>query len=207
MLSWLMAKYYDPMLRDAETRCLQEWRKQLLQALSADVLELGSGTGANLPFYSNAVNRLVLTEPSKHMRKQLIAKSKEYSHLTVDIFDYEAESLPFPDSSFDAIVSTLVLCSVKNQEQALAEIHRVLRPQGKLIFIEHVIAKDRPERLKWQRRIEPFWKVLQCGCHLTRDTEKNILQAGFEVKNINRQSMRGVPPIARPTIWGEAIKV
>ena len=77
---------------------------------------------------------------------------------------------------------------------------------NKLLFIEHVIASDRPQRLKWQRRIEPFWKRLQCGCHLTRDTEKSILQAGFNLQKITRQSIRGVPPIARPGIWGEAVK-
>lgn len=70
-----------------------------------------------------------------------------------------------------------------------------------------MIASNSPDRLKWQRRIEPIWRLLQCGCHLTRDTEKNIMRAGFAFQKISRQSMRGVPPIARPSIWGEAVKV
>lgn len=206
MLSWLMSKYYDSMLRDAEEKCLKDWRKALLQDLSGDILELGSGTGANLAFYPNNIKSLILTEPNPHMRQQLTLKLDAYQHLPISLKDCAAESLPFPDESFDAAVSTLTLCTVKNPQQALSEIHRVLKPGGKLLFIEHVIANNRPDRLKWQRRIEPFWKILQCGCYLTRDTEKYILDAGFSLQKIHRQSMRGVPPIARPSIWGEAVK-
>jgi ubiquinone/menaquinone biosynthesis C-methylase UbiE len=207
VFSWLMAKCYDYMLRDAEAKCLREWRQALLHELSGDVLELGSGTGANLEFYPTAVKRLVLTEPSTHMRRKLVSKLANYPCLAVSVSDCAAESLPFPDETFDTVVSTLVLCSVKNPRRALSEIHRVLRPSGKLVFIEHVAARDRPQRLKWQRRIEPIWKKLQCGCHLTRDTEQDILQAGFELRQIKRQSIRGVPSIARPGIWGEAVKL
>jgi ubiquinone/menaquinone biosynthesis C-methylase UbiE len=206
MFSWLMAKYYDFMLRDAEKKCLQDWRKTLLQDLSGDVLELGCGTGANLAFYPRTI-RLVLTEPSSYMRQKLALKLADHPPLSVNVLDCAAEFLPVPDGSFDAVVSTLLLCSVKNPQQVLSEIHRVLRPQGKLLFIEHVAANNHPQRLKWQRRWEPFWKILQCGCHLTRNTEENILQAGFTLQKISRQSMRGVPAVARPSIWGEAIKL
>ena len=201
-----MAKYYDAMLRDAEKRCLQDWRKTLLQDLSGDIIDLGCGTGANLAFYPQSINRLVLAEPNQHMRHQLTIKLATYPHLPASVLDCAAESIPFPDGAFNAVVSTLLLCTVKNPQQALSEIHRVLQADGKLLFIEHVLASNRPQRLKWQRRIEPFWKMLQCGCHLTRDTEKNILQAGFALQKITRQSIRGVPPIARPGIWGEAVK-
>lgn len=110
--------------------------------------------------------------------------------------DCAAESIHAPDNTFDTVVSTLLLYSIENPRQALFEIYRVLKPQGILLFIEQVAAKDHPQRLKWQRRIEPFWKILQCGCPLTHDTEENILQAGFVFRKTNRQSMRGVPPIA-----------
>lgn len=207
MFSWLMAKYYDYMLRDAEEKCLRNWRKTLLQDLSGDVLELGCGTGANLAFYPQTIKHLVLAEPNSYMQQQLDLKLKNYSHLSASVLEGVAESIPAPDNSFDAVVSTLLLCTVNNPTLALSEIHRVLRPGGKLLFIEHVAANNNPERLKWQKRIEPFWKILQCGCHLTRDTETNILQAGFTLKNINRQSMRGVPAIVRPSIWGIAEKL
>ncbi len=207
MFSWLMAKYYDYMLRDAEEKCLKDWRKILLQDLSGDVLELGCGTGANLAFYPNTINHLVLAEPNLSMQQQLDLKLKNYSHLPASVLVCTAESISTPDNSFDAVVSTLLLCTVNNPALALSEIHRVLRPGGKLFFIEHVAAQNNPERLKWQKRIEPFWKILQCNCHLTRDTEANILQAGFIIQKINRQSMRGVPAIVRPSIWGIAEKL
>ncbi len=204
MLSYLMAKYYDRMLNDAEEKCLKHWRKTLLHDLSGDVLELGVGTGANLKFYPRSLTHLVLTEPCKHMRKQLNVKLTDETHLPAVIENTSAESLPYPDQSFDYVISTFVLCTVKNPKSALAEIHRVLRPNGKLLFIEHVAAQNRPDRLKWQKRWEPIWKIFQGNCHLTRDTEKNILDAGFTFKKISRESIRGILPIARPGIWGIA---
>lgn len=194
------------MLRDAEDKCLRDWRKSLLQGLSGDVLELGCGTGANLAHYPQTINNLVLAEPNPHMRHQLALKLSNYPNLPVTLLDCSAETLTIPDQSFDAVVSTLLLCTVKNPERALSEIYRVLRPNGKLLFIEHVAANDRLDRLKWQRRIEPFWKLFQCGCHLTRDTEANIRHAGFEFEQITRQSMRGVPSVVRPSIRGIAKK-
>jgi ubiquinone/menaquinone biosynthesis C-methylase UbiE len=207
MFSWLMAKYYDRMLQNAEKKCLHDWRKALLQDLSGEVLELGAGTGSNLAFYPHSLKRLVLTEPNVYMRQQLEAKLTHYTHLHAQVLTCAAESIPAPDQTFDAIVATFLLCTVKNPAIVLSEIHRVLRPNGKLIFIEHVAALQNPARLKWQHRFEPFWKILQCGCHLTRDTEKNILTAGFNMQKISRQSIRGVFPIVRPGIWGMAVKI
>src|SRR5579871_6289014 len=102
MFSWLMSKYYDFMLRDAEKKCLQDWRKILLQDLSGDVLEIGCGTGANLAFYPETISHLTLAEPNPHMRRQLALKLPTYLHFAVDVFDCSAESLPFPDQCFDA---------------------------------------------------------------------------------------------------------
>jgi ubiquinone/menaquinone biosynthesis C-methylase UbiE len=201
-----MAKTYDYMLRDAEQKCLKDWRNGLLQDLAGDVLEIGSGTGANLAHYPSTIHRLVLTEPNRMMRYKLGLKIAEYPQLPIQVADCAAEHLFYPDNSFDAVVCTLLLCSVKYPQRALYEIHRVLRPSGKLIFIEHVAAFNRPERLKWQKRFEPLWKTVQCGCHLTRDTENDILNAGFEFQTITRESIRGVPAIARPGIRGIAIK-
>lgn len=207
MFSYLMAKYYDYMLSRAEEKCLKDWRKTLLQDLAGDVLELGCGTGANLIFYPKTIKYLVLAEPNPYMQRQLDLKLINYPYLATNVLDCSAESIPAPDNSFDAVVSTLLLCTVKNPSIALGEIHRVLRSGGKLLFIEHVAALNNPERLKWQKRIEPLWKILLCNCHLTRDTETNILQAGFKLQTINRQSMRGVPALVRSSIWGEAQKL
>ena len=206
MIAWLFAKFYDPLMRDAEDRCLRDWRQSLLKNLSGTVLELGCGTGANLEFYPATVKSLQLIEPNRTMRQMLDKTLLRYPHLQVTTLDCSGELLPFPDHHFDSVVSTLVLCSVKNPQQMLSETYRVLKPNGKLIFIEHVAATENLNRLKWQKRLQPFWKIINCGCHLTRSTERNMIEAGFKIEEITRQSMRGVPPIVRPSIRGNAIK-
>lgn len=206
MFSWLMAKFYDKILADAEEKCLREWRSLLLKDLSGEVLELGCGTGANLEFYPPNIKNLVLAEPDQNMQIQLSKKLLQFPNLKTKVLDYNGETFDLPDNSLDAVISTLVLCTVKNPKKILSEIHRVLKPEGKLIFIEHVIAKNNPSRLKWQQRLEPIWKIVACGCHLTRDTESEIELAGFKYVEITRQSMRGVPPIVRPSIHGVAVK-
>ena len=206
MCQWLMAKIYDNIMQDAEDKGLRDWRQQLLQNISGDVLELGCGTGANLEFYPDMVKRIVLIEPSVHMRKKLQTKVSGSKQANIELLKDKAENISLPDASFDAVVCTLVLCSVKHLEKTLSEIYRVLRPHGKLFFIEHVAATNNIERYKWQRRLAFFWKCIAAGCHITRRTEDAITQAGFKVVEIDRQSMRGVPKIVRPSIRGVAIK-
>lgn len=207
MFQWLMGKFYDRIMHDAEQKCLGEWRQSLFQNISGDVLELGCGTGVNLQFYPNDIKRLVLIEPSAHMRQQLDAKIAPYKHFNIKVLHDKAEHLSLADSSFDTVICTLVLCSVENMEKALSEIHRVLRPHGKLIFIEHVAAINNLKRYRWQRRLAFLWKTIFAGCHITRHTDKAILEAGFKMLEFDRQSMRGVPPVARPSIRGIAVKV
>lgn len=202
-----MAKIYDNLMRDAEEKGLRDWRKQLLQHALGDVLELGCGTGANLEFYPEAVKKLVLVEPSIHMRKKLQMKiSKSNMYANVEVLSDKAERLSFSDERFDVVVCTLVLCTVKDLDKTLSEIYRVLKPEGKLLFIEHVAATNNSSRYKWQRRLAFLWKCLAAGCCLTRQTEKAIIQSGFNIVEIERQSMRGVPTVVRPSIRGIAIK-
>jgi len=204
--SWVWAKFYDKFMEDAEKKCLREWRAALLQNVSGVVLEIGCGTGLNLEYYSPNLQNLILLEPDVHMRKQLNEKIISKNHPNVEVLDGSAESIPLMDASCDVVVSTLVLCSVEDQKKALSEIYRVLRPEGKLIFLEHVAANNNVKRLKWQNRLEPFWKIITCGCHLTRQTDTAMLEAGFVFEGIERQSIRGVPPIVRPSIKGVAVK-
>jgi len=194
------------MIREAEEKGLQDWRKSLLKNISGDVLEIGAGTDANLEFYPKSINRLVLSEPCQYMRNKLQNKISVDHHKNIVLFDYSSENILLPDNSFDYVVSTLVLCSVNDLEKSLLEIHRVLKPQGKFVFIEHVLAVHNPDRLKWQKRLEFIWKTIACGCHLTRNTEKSIIDAGFTISVIHHQSMRGVPPVARPSVRGVAKK-
>jgi ubiquinone/menaquinone biosynthesis C-methylase UbiE len=194
-------------MRRLETACLFAWREELLRDLHGEVLEVGAGTGANLPHYPPAVTRLVLAEPNPHMRRRLEARRGSGESSTAEVSDASLERLPIPDASFDAVVSTLVLCSVPDMHAALAEIFRVLRPGGRLLFLEHVAAESSSKRFQWQRRGEWLWKHLAGNCHLTRKTEQAILAAGFQIERIERENMPKAMPLARPGIRGVARKV
>jgi ubiquinone/menaquinone biosynthesis C-methylase UbiE len=203
-MSWLMAAVYDGMMRGSEEACLGQWRTDLLKDLSGAVLEIGAGTGATLALYPKTVNRIVMCEPDPHMRRKLEAKRGTAAN--VEISDSSIQDLFFKENSFDAVVCSLVLCSVPDQPAALAQIRRVLKPGGRLVFLEHVAAEGKPNRLKWQRRIEPVWKHLMGNCHLTRRTEAAIEAAGFRIERIQRESMRKALPVCRPSIRGVAHK-
>jgi ubiquinone/menaquinone biosynthesis C-methylase UbiE len=202
-MSWLMAAVYDGMMRASEEACLAQWRAELLSELSGAVLEIGAGTGATLALYPKSVTRLVMCEPDPHMRRKLEARRGA----KVEISDSSIEDLSFRENSFDAVVCSLVLCSVADPQAALAQIRRVLKPGGRLVFLEHVAADGKPNRLKWQRRMEPVWKHLMGNCHLTRRTEAAIEAAGFRIERIQRESMRKALPVCRPSIRGIARRV
>src|SRR5262249_6128394 len=205
-MSWFMAALYDPMLKAAEDDCLRAWRADLLRDVAGAVLEVGAGTGLNLPHYSKAVTRLVVSEPDPYMRRKLQEKFPTEAEPRMEFSGASLDALPMESESFDAVVSTLVLCSVPDQSAALREIRRVLKPGGRYYFIEHVGAEGNPGRLKWQQRIEPIWKHIAGNCHLTRQTEGAIVRAGFAVEYIKRESIRKVMPLARPSIRGVAVK-
>jgi SAM-dependent methyltransferase len=205
-MPWFMAGIYDWFMRDLERACGDAWRKELLGGLEgAEVLEIGAGTGRNLEHYPR-LGRLVLAEPDAHMRKKLAPRVSERAAEiapSTTIVTYGAESLDAPDASFDAVVATLVLCSVGDVARSLSEIRRVLRPGGKLVFLEHVVSDD-PKRRAWQRRIEPVWRPLAGNCHLCRDTKASIEDAGFTLERLVAESARKALPIIRPTIRGVA---
>jgi ubiquinone/menaquinone biosynthesis C-methylase UbiE len=200
-MTWWFAPFYDGFMRKAEEACVAGWRKELLAGVSGDVLDLGAGTGANLPYFSRDA-RIVAAEPDPAMAKQLRVRAREL-HVAVDVVSAEAESLPFKDDTFDAVVSTLVLCTVRDPDRALSEIRRVLKPGSKLYFLEHVAADD-AGRYRWQRLLEPVWKPLAGGCHLTRRTHEAIERAGFTIDSIERESMRKAVPVVRPSVRGVA---
>lgn len=204
-MSWFMASIYDWFMRDMERECGHAWRGELLRDLHGDVLEIGAGTGRNLDHYT-APSRLVLAEPDPHMaaklRERLATAAPAYD---VSLVSWPAEQLEAEDASFDAVVSTLVLCSVRDPERVLTEVKRVLRPGGKLLFLEHV-ASDKPSRLAWQRRIEPFWRPIAGNCHLARDTARSIEAAGFRFETLTHDSARKALPIVRATIRGAAFR-
>jgi ubiquinone/menaquinone biosynthesis C-methylase UbiE len=199
---------YDRMLAASEEACVADWRASLLSGLGGTVVEIGAGTGLNLRHYPAAVERLVLSEPDPHMRARLRARLDGLGGplaAGAEIVDSPAERLPLADGAADAVVSTLVLCSVPDQWAALAEARRVLRPGGSLVFLEHVHAPEKPRRARWQRRTTPLWERAFGGCHLDRDTGAAIEGAGFEPQELTRESMRRAFPLVRTTIRGRAV--
>lgn len=196
----IFAAVYDPINRGAEHGWLGRRRDALLGDLAGEVLEIGAGTGSNLPHY-RAASRVVACEPLAPMRARLAAKLPEAT-VPVEVCSAPAEELPFPDASFDAVVATLVLCTVRDVGRALAEVRRVLRPTGELRFLEHGGAQP-GSRGAWQRRLDPIWSRVGQGCHLTRDARANVEAAGFTITRFEEFEPR-VPDILRPFCEGVA---
>lgn len=205
-MAWFVAAVYDRVMRAAEEACLIQWRHELLRDLEGDVLEVGAGTGAMLAYYPSTITRLVLAEPDRHMRRRLERKHRPSAVPRLEFSDASLDGLPMPDASFDAVVSSFVLCSVRDVDVALSEIFRVLRPGGRLLFLEHVAAHRQSARFVWQRRLEPIWKRVAGNCHLTRDTEEAVRRVGFHLEGIERTSIRKAMPVIRPCIRGTARK-
>jgi ubiquinone/menaquinone biosynthesis C-methylase UbiE len=205
-MSFITAFFYDRVMAKTEEACLRDWRHDLLRQVSGEVLEIGAGTGANIKFYSDRVTRLVLTEPDKHMRKFLEVPVNSLRMETVSVTSGTAEQIEADDESFDYVVTSLVCCSVTDPEACLREIRRVLKPGGSLVFLEHVADATGTTRRRWQNLITPVWKLVMGNCHLNRETEQVIVNEGFDVIQIDRESMRQAPSIVRPTIRGIAKK-
>src|SRR5207248_4232747 len=168
---------YDRFSRAAEEAGLREMRKSLLAEAHGRVLEIGGGTGANLPHY-NGIDSLVITEPEPPMLRRLERKAREHEPLA-KVLRAPAEDLPFEDDTFDSVVSTLVLCGVDDQPRALREARRVLRPGGRLLFLEHVRSDD-PQLARWQDRLNGVNRFM-VGCECNRPTLDTIRAAGFDV--------------------------
>jgi ubiquinone/menaquinone biosynthesis C-methylase UbiE len=198
------AAFYDTMSARFEKEVGASKRTSLLAGASGRVLEIGGGTGHNLTHYPDQLDELIVTEPNEAMRRRAQRRLEE-SGRAATLLQASAEALPFPDDSFDTVVSTLVLCTVPDQNAALREVHRVLKPGGKLLFVEHV-RSDHPKRAKWQDRLDRPWKVVGDGCHPNRDTLAALRTSGFEIQLAEQGEMPKFPRLIRPYILGQAIK-
>jgi ubiquinone/menaquinone biosynthesis C-methylase UbiE len=192
---------YDRFSKGSEEAGLAEMRKNLIASASGDVLEIGGGTGANLGYYGAGVESLTVTEPEAPMLKRLERKAREQNSQAT-VLRAPAEDLPFKDASFDTVVSTLVLCGVDDQPRAVRELRRVLRPGGRLVFIEHV-RSDNPRLAKMQDRMNPVNRFLVC-CDCNRSTLDTIRSTGFEVTELEQTELPKAPPFVRPLILGTA---
>ena len=197
----LFAAMCDRMTRTSDEAGVRTLRRRLLADAVGNVLEIGAGTGINLPHYDGNVASLVVTEPEPAMLRRLQRNVREQAPLA-RVLRAPAEDLPFEDDTFDTVVSTLVLCGVDDQERALREARRVLRPGGRLLFLGHVRSDDPAvarlqDRMNWLNRL-----VVHCDCN--RPTLTTIERTGFHVSHLERTTLPKAPKFAQPLIVGAA---
>ncbi len=198
----IFAAGYDRIMAGPEKATLRAHRAALVSQAAGRVLEIGGGTGANLSFYGERVEALTVTEPEEPMARRLERHARERS-VDANVVHAPAEDLPFEDDSFDVAVSTLVLCTVRDQPRALSELRRVLVPGGRLLFIEHVLAAE-PRLARWQHRLNGFQQRIGHGCNCNRSTAEGIGAAGFSITTLAHDTLHKAPPIVRPLIIGVA---
>jgi ubiquinone/menaquinone biosynthesis C-methylase UbiE len=195
------AALYDTFLWRAERRGMRARRASVLADAHGRTLEIGAGTGLNLRHYPAAVDELVLTEPVDAMSTRLHRRADDDERARV--VASPAEDLPFEDDYFDTVVSTLVLCTVEHPERALAEISRVLKPGGQLLFIEHVLSDD-PKLARWQDRLHKPWFIWGDGCNCNRPV-LDQLRGVVDVDRVERATWRAMPRIVQPLVFGRAV--
>jgi ubiquinone/menaquinone biosynthesis C-methylase UbiE len=200
----LFARVYDRGIAASEAAGLADRRRRLLAGANGRVLELGAGTGLNLAHYPPGIEQLVLTEPEAPMLARLRERAAGHD-LPATVVGAPAERLPAADASVDTVVTTLTLCTVDDLEAALREVHRVLAPGGRLLFLEHVRAGD--ERLaRRQDLLAPLWLRIGHGCHCNRATLASIEASGLAVQDVEHGRMPRAPRFLEPLIAGAAVK-
>ncbi|HEX5615621.1 MAG TPA: class I SAM-dependent methyltransferase [Acidimicrobiia bacterium] len=203
----VFARVYARLADQMERHGVAEHRDELVRGLSGRVVEIGAGTGLMFGHYPAEVTEVVAVEPEPTLRtRAAIAGAR--AQVPVSVHDAVADDLPFPDASFDAAVASLVLCSVRDQASALAELRRVLRPGGELRYYEHVLG-ERAAQQRLQRATDVVWPWFAGGCHTARDTPRAIRAAGFEVEEERRFTFRPsvlAAPVA-PHVIGRARRV
>lgn len=201
----IFARIYTRLSRVMEQQGAAEHRTRLLQGLAGEVLEVGAGNGLNFRHYPPSVTRVLAVEPEPYLRRQARRNAAE-APVPVEVVDGVAGELPVPDRSYDAVVCSLVLCSVPDQRAALVDIRRALRPGGELRFFEHVRAGSRPLASVQKALDATVWPHVAGGCHAARDTTAAIAQAGFDVTEVDafRFPEGKVPAPTAPHVIGRA---
>jgi ubiquinone/menaquinone biosynthesis C-methylase UbiE len=190
------ARLYVRQSEQAERLGLAERRARLLAGLTGRVLEIGAGNGLNFAHYPPSVAEVVAVEPEPQLREHA-ERAARRAPVPVTVLDSVAEELPFAAAEFDAAVASLMLCSVADAPASLAEVHRVLRPEGELRFFEHVASPHHAVRALQRAADATFWPRLSGGCHLGRETDRLIEAAGFAIERCDRFTFR-IPPLDPP---------
>ena len=180
-------------------------RQKVVPLAKGKVLDIGIGSGLNIPFYnSDIIDQVIGIDPS-HELIELAKELANESKASIDFVIGSAESIPYPDNFFDTVLVTYTMCTIPNVAIANKEMWRVLKDDGRLIFCEHGLAPDK-KISKWQNRIDPFWGKIAGGCHLNRDIQKLITDAGFSFESLDKMYIPGTPKFAGYNYWGVSKK-
>lgn len=200
----IFAAAYNALFAGLERAGLADKRRELVAQATGATLELGAGTGHNLAHYPAAVSRLVLTEPDPHMAKRLREQVAESGRTDAEVLEAGAEALPVGDDEFDTVVATLVFCTIPDPHAALNEVARVLKPGGRMLFMEHVRSGSE-RRARWQDRLNPVQNFCFGGCNLNRPTATTIRSSPLEVEELRDDRMPRVGgPLVEPMVVGVA---
>lgn len=201
----IYSQFISPRLMNLfmSAKVILPYRAELLQHVRGKILEVGFGSGLNLPHYPAHIHEINTVDVNKGMKK-LAQKNIAQSPIRVNFHILDAEQLPFSNASFDTVVSTWTLCSIINVSQALAEIYRVLKPEGQFLFAEHGLSNEHNVQ-KWQHRLTPIQKLIADGCHLDRNIEALIAGAGFRFTHLQKE-YAGSPKVASYFYIGVACK-
>ncbi|MDA9221027.1 class I SAM-dependent methyltransferase [Gammaproteobacteria bacterium] len=176
-------------------------RQKVVPLAKGKVLDIGIGSGLNIPFYnSDKIDKVIGIDPS-HELIELAKELANDSKTSIDFVIGSAESIPYPDNFFDTVLVTYTMCTIPNVAIANKEMWRVLKDDGRLIFCEHGLAPDK-KISKWQNRIDPFWGKIAGGCHLNRDIQKLITDAGFSFESLDKMYIPSTPKFAGYNYWG-----
>ncbi len=200
----LYDRYLLPTLIDllCGIKPVQRQRAKLVPRAQGRVLEIGIGTGRNLPFYDKTkLAQLYGLDPALQMHRKARERMRE-AGIEVELLDLPAEKIPMPDASFDTVITTFTLCTIPDAVAALREMRRVLKPGGRLLFCEHGTAPDASVR-RWQDRLTPLWKPIAGGCHLNRDIPALLREGGFHIEDMEQLYLPGPRPLTY-NYWGSA---
>ncbi len=179
-------------------------REKVVPMAEGLVLEVGIGSGLNIPFYDTSkVNKILGLDPSEELNRMAL-KVAEDKGIPVEFILGGAEAIPLPDNHVDTVLVTYTMCTIPEVAAANKEILRVLKPEGKMIFCEHGLAPD-ANVLKWQNRIDPYWEKIAGGCHLNRNIPALITEAGFEIESMEQMYLPSTPKFAGYNYWGTAV--
>jgi ubiquinone/menaquinone biosynthesis C-methylase UbiE len=189
--NWILPRLLDLAMRN---QALDQYRRDTIGSARGVVLEVGVGSGLNLPLYGRAVDRVYALDPSLELLG-LARQRADNAVVPVSLVRASAEQIPFSGSVFDAIVMTWTLCSIPDPTSALAEMRRVLRPDGRLLFVEHGLSPEKGVA-RWQHRLTPCWSWISGGCNLDRKTDDLLRAAGFQINSLETGYMKGPKPWA-----------